>query len=72
MKKRSFDLSMLIIGALLFALAVKLFIIPNDFGEGGVTGISIILFFLSARMASGHRQRRSERRFINYRIQVAG
>lgn len=46
MKKRSFDLSMLIIGALLFALAVNLFIIPNDFGEGGVTGISIILFYL--------------------------
>lgn len=37
---------MLIVGALLFALAVNLFIIPNDFGEGGVTGLSIILFYL--------------------------
>ncbi|MFB5268520.1 YitT family protein [Paenibacillus enshidis] len=37
---------MLLVGAFLFALAVNLFIIPNDFGEGGVTGISIILFYL--------------------------
>ena len=33
-----------LIGAFIFALAVNLFVIPNDFGEGGVTGISIILF----------------------------
>lgn len=46
MKKRVFDLSMLIVGALLFALAVNLFIIPHDFGEGGVTGLTIILFYL--------------------------
>jgi uncharacterized membrane-anchored protein YitT (DUF2179 family) len=41
-----FDLLLLLIGAFLFALAVNLFIIPHDFGEGGVTGISIILFYL--------------------------
>lgn len=46
MKKRIYDLFMLVLGAFLFALAVNLFIIPNDFGEGGVTGISIILFYL--------------------------
>ena len=32
--------------AFIFALAVNLFVIPNDFGEGGVTGISIILFYV--------------------------
>lgn len=37
---------MLLIGAFMFALAVNVFIIPNDFGEGGVTGVSIILFYL--------------------------
>lgn len=46
MKKRMYDMIMLIAGAFIFALAVNLFIIPNDFGEGGVTGISIILFYL--------------------------
>lgn len=37
---------MLLLGAFIFALAVNLFVIPNDFGEGGVTGISIILYYL--------------------------
>lgn len=46
MEKRSFELFMLLIGAFMFALAVNVFIIPNDFGEGGVTGVSIILFYL--------------------------
>lgn len=46
MKKRAFDMVMLLAGGFLFALAVNLFVIPNDFGEGGVTGISIILYYL--------------------------
>ncbi|MNB77170.1 hypothetical protein D3C75_238520 [compost metagenome] len=46
MKKRVYELFMLLVGAFLFALAVNVFIIPNDFGEGGVTGVSIILFYL--------------------------
>lgn len=46
MKKRAFDMIMLLIGAFIFALAVNLFVIPNDFGEGGVTGISIILYYV--------------------------
>ncbi|CAM4423652.1 YitT family protein [Paenibacillus typhae] len=46
MKKRGYELFMLLVGAFLFALAVNVFIIPNDFGEGGVTGVSIILFYL--------------------------
>ncbi|WP_414625969.1 YitT family protein [Paenibacillus massiliensis] len=37
---------MLLVGAFLFALAVNLFVIPNDYGEGGVTGITIILYYL--------------------------
>lgn len=46
MKKRIYELLMLVIGAFLFALAVNLFVIPNDYGEGGVTGITIILYYL--------------------------
>ncbi|UNK17350.1 YitT family protein [Paenibacillus sp. N3/727] len=45
MKKRAFDMLMLLIGGFIFALAVNLFVIPNDLGEGGVTGISIILYY---------------------------
>lgn len=29
-----------------FALGVNLFVIPNEFGEGGVTGITIITYYL--------------------------
>lgn len=46
MKKRMYELLMLLVGAFLFALAVNLFVIPNDYGEGGVTGITIILYYL--------------------------
>ncbi|MFX3631699.1 MAG: YitT family protein [Candidatus Pristimantibacillus sp.] len=46
MKKRISDVIVIMIGTLLFALAVNLFIIPNDLGEGGVTGITIILYYL--------------------------
>jgi uncharacterized membrane-anchored protein YitT (DUF2179 family) len=35
MKKYFADIAVLIVGAFLFALAVNLFIVPNDFGEGG-------------------------------------
>jgi uncharacterized membrane-anchored protein YitT (DUF2179 family) len=46
MKKIIHDAIFLIFGAFLFALAVNLFVIPNDFGEGGVTGVTIILYYL--------------------------
>lgn len=46
MKKRIADITFIILGAFLFALAVNLFIIPNEFGEGGVTGVTIILYYL--------------------------
>ncbi|MFF2796357.1 YitT family protein [Lysinibacillus xylanilyticus] len=46
MKKFIMDFFMIAIGALLFALAVNLFVIPNDLGEGGVTGLTIIAYYL--------------------------
>ncbi|OPA79226.1 hypothetical protein BVG16_09035 [Paenibacillus selenitireducens] len=46
MKKRIMDIFIIMIGALIFALAVNLFVIPNEFGEGGVTGLTIILYYL--------------------------
>ncbi|WP_172249556.1 YitT family protein [Saccharibacillus deserti] len=39
------DIAFIALGAFIFALAVNLFVIPNDFGEGGVTGVTIILFY---------------------------
>lgn len=34
MKKYVIDILMIMLGSLLFALAVNLFVIPNDLGEG--------------------------------------
>ena len=34
-EKRTTDIIFIIIGAFLFALGVNLFVIPNEFGEGG-------------------------------------
>lgn len=34
------------LGAALYAIAVNSFVVPNDFGSGGVTGISILLYYL--------------------------
>ncbi len=46
MKKRMVDLLFLIVGSFIFALAVNLFVIPNALGEGGVTGLTIIAYYL--------------------------
>ncbi|TVX98234.1 YitT family protein [Cohnella terricola] len=46
MKKRLLDLLMLAAGSLLFALSINVFAIPNEFGEGGVTGVTIIAYYL--------------------------
>ncbi|MGG1397131.1 YitT family protein [Bacillus salipaludis] len=46
MKKRTTDIMFIIIGAFIFALGVNLFVIPNELGEGGVTGITIITYYL--------------------------
>jgi len=46
MRRKILDIVVIMVGALLFALAVNLFVIPNKFGEGGVTGVTIILYYL--------------------------
>ncbi|MBA9026963.1 MULTISPECIES: YitT family protein [Bacillaceae] len=46
MNKRVVDILIILLGALLFALAVNLFVIPNELGEGGVVGTTIILYYL--------------------------
>lgn len=46
MTKRITDILYIIIGSFIFAVAINLFVIPNEFGEGGVTGITIILYYL--------------------------
>ncbi|GKU83956.1 YitT family protein [Niallia sp. NCCP-28] len=46
MYKNGKDIFFIILGAFLFALAINLFVIPNDLGEGGVTGITIILYYV--------------------------
>ncbi|WP_077310447.1 YitT family protein [Terribacillus halophilus] len=39
------DLVFLIAGSFIFSLAVNVFAIPSELGEGGVTGVTIILFY---------------------------
>lgn len=46
MKKRCIDIFVIMAGALIFALAINVFVIPNELGEGGVTGVTIILYYL--------------------------
>ncbi|KYG89788.1 YitT family protein [Metasolibacillus sp. FSL H7-0170] len=46
MKKLVIDILIMMFGAFLFALAINLFVIPNELGEGGVTGVTIILYYL--------------------------
>lgn len=48
MKKRAMDIFYLLAGSLIFALSINLFVIPNDLGEGGVAGVTIILYYLFA------------------------
>ncbi|OZB97776.1 YitT family protein [Paenibacillus sp. XY044] len=48
MKKRVMEIMTIIAGAFIFALDINLFVIPHDLGEGGVTGITIILYYLFA------------------------
>lgn len=46
MKKRILDICVIMLGSIMFSLAVNLFIIPSELGEGGVTGITIIFYYL--------------------------
>lgn len=46
MQRTAVDILFIIVGAFIFALAINLFVIPSDLGEGGVTGVTIILYYL--------------------------
>jgi uncharacterized membrane-anchored protein YitT (DUF2179 family) len=46
MKKTTIEILAVILGSFLFALSVNLFVIPNELGEGGVTGTTLILYYL--------------------------
>ncbi|NJI16916.1 hypothetical protein GLV95_13200, partial [Staphylococcus agnetis] len=45
MKRTVRDLILVIIGSFIFAAGVNAFIIAGDLGEGGVTGLAIILYY---------------------------
>ncbi|MEC0370333.1 YitT family protein [Paenibacillus chibensis] len=40
------DILLIIAGSFIFALDINLFVIPHDLAEGGVTGVTIILYYL--------------------------
>ncbi len=46
MKKTGLDLLVIAIGAFAFALGINVFVIPHELGEGGVVGVTIILYYL--------------------------
>lgn len=46
MKSKIVDIFMILVGAFIFSLAINLFVIPNDLGEGGVTGLTIIFYYI--------------------------
>lgn len=46
MKQKIYDISIIFIGSFIFALGINLFVIPSDLGEGGITGLTIILFYV--------------------------
>ncbi|QLK85440.1 YitT family protein [Staphylococcus sp. 17KM0847] len=45
MKRTTRDLILVLIGSFIFAAGVNAFIIAGDLGEGGVTGLAIILYY---------------------------
>lgn len=47
-KTRVMEVLSVILGSFIFALGINLFVIPHEFGEGGVTGVTIILYYLFA------------------------
>ncbi|HBM3437723.1 TPA: YitT family protein [Listeria innocua] len=44
--KAGWNIAKIIVGALIFSLAVNVFAIPNNLGEGGVTGLTMMLYYL--------------------------
>lgn len=45
-KDRAKNLSLIFIGSLLYAISVNVFTVPNGLAEGGLTGFSLILFYI--------------------------
>ncbi len=45
-KKTGMDWLLIAVGALAFALGINVFVIPHGLGEGGVVGITVILYYL--------------------------
>lgn len=39
------SITLILIGTFLFAFGINAFVIPNSFGEGGVTGVSLLLLY---------------------------
>lgn len=46
MGQKIHDMTYIIVGSLIFALGINLFVIPSDLGEGGITGVTIILYYV--------------------------
>lgn len=46
MKKTLKDVLLILIGALIFAIGVNYFTIPNRLSEGGILGITIVTYYL--------------------------
>lgn len=46
LQRKIIDIILILLGSLIFAVGVNVFIIPTDLGEGGVTGVTIILYYL--------------------------
>ena len=40
------NLALVLIGTFIFSIAVNSIVIPNQLGEGGVTGITLLLFYV--------------------------
>lgn len=45
-KRIGFNLLKIVVGSFVFALAVNTFALPNNLGEGGVTGVTMMLYYL--------------------------
>lgn len=39
------DCLLIITGAILYALVLNMLIIPHEFGEGGITGVTLLLYY---------------------------
>lgn len=46
-KNRFKNLMLIVVGALLYSVSVNVFTVPNGLSEGGLTGFSLILFYLT-------------------------